>query len=308
MKRKFRIGFILTIVLMLGILLTGCKDAEPRSCDLSIFVTYGGCGEDGQDLGSGTFQDDFTVYEGDEIYEWFDGHWHKENQKHDNAEVILTVKKITDTSVTILLGEETTELKYKLPKEVKSLYTVCDGINYDYSICFTKSEEASGENGSTKTLEKKDIISLSDEDLRTIERLNESSDLGFEFFETLGKDSRGMISVSTEDMLVRGTGYAYQNVDDDVKLSELHISGGDYNVFEIRVGDSVDYVSRLIANYGFVQGPETVLRTETSMQSFNCGNIYVNFEFDTRTDENKITKINVIADFTKNYDLNLGIE
>lgn len=153
-----------------------------------------------------------------------------------------------------------------------------------------------------------DIISLSEEDYKTIETINENSELGFEFFENLGKDNSGMISVSSEGLEVRGTGYAYQNIDDDVRLSELHISGEKYNVFGIKVGDCIDDAKSKMENYGFDLGTEAVLRAETTRQSFKRGNIYVNFDYDTRNDDNKINKINIIADFTKYYDLNLGTE
>lgn len=155
---------------------------------------------------------------------------------------------------------------------------------------------------------KDEMVSLSEEDFQTIERINKCSNLGFEFFETLGKDSRGMISVSSEDTFVRGTGYAYQNIEDDVKLAELQISGGDYNLFGIRIGDSVDDAERVMGEYGFSLNSETVLRTETARVTFDCGNIYVNFEYNRGADEKKINRINLIAYFTPQYDLNLGVE
>lgn len=150
--------------------------------------------------------------------------------------------------------------------------------------------------------------SLFDEDFKTIRLVNANSNLGFEFFLNLGKDSRGTIPVCSDDLYVRGDGYAYQNIDDDVRLSELNISGGEYDVFGIRIGDSADSIQERMSEFGFVLYNDRVLRNETSAKEYRNNNILVTFEYESKKENHTINRIRVKAVFDKNYELNLGTE
>jgi hypothetical protein len=132
---KFKIGFLLMLFCIVGICISGCGKSN---CTLSVVSSYSGHGEDGQDLGSGSFTNMFTVSAGDEFYEWNDGQWNRKNNKNYNAEIIILITKIDDNGVTILIDGEKTILAYNSTQNIKSRYVVCDGWNYEYGICFTK--------------------------------------------------------------------------------------------------------------------------------------------------------------------------
>lgn len=135
-------GMILAFICMIELCISGCgKTDQTLNSTLTVIASYSGYGEGGQDLGSGTFTDTFPVSAGDVFYEWFNGHWNKENQKYNNAEIILSIKEINDSGVTILLDEEEITMPYDSSKEIKSGYVVFDGQNYEYSISFTKDKE-----------------------------------------------------------------------------------------------------------------------------------------------------------------------
>ena len=134
-----RIVLSCLLAFLLGMCLCGCTIAGKDSkCTLTVVTYYSGWGIDGQDLGSGTFVDTFTVSDGDEFYEWYNGHWHEENQKNDNAEIVLSVKKVNEDSVTVQINGQEKVLKYDTIEKVNSTFVVFDGTNFCHSICFTK--------------------------------------------------------------------------------------------------------------------------------------------------------------------------
>lgn len=139
---RIKRGFIIVFVCIMGLCFSGCEKTKSNlSCTLNVVVTYSGYGEAGQDLGSGTFTDTFTVCAGDVFYEWFDGHWNRKNQKYNNAEIIISVKEINEDGVIVNIDEEEITLEYNTSMDMKSRYVVADGQNYEYSICFIKNKE-----------------------------------------------------------------------------------------------------------------------------------------------------------------------
>lgn len=135
MKRFVRQSIAVFIICVLMIALAGCK--KEKSCTLTVNTSYSGYGEDGQDLGHGNFSAEFTVSAGDELYEWGDGHWHKENDKRGNAQVILTVTDVGDDYVFFKYtgGDGAAEYGQTIP--VKSTFVIFDGTNYSHYISFT---------------------------------------------------------------------------------------------------------------------------------------------------------------------------
>lgn len=135
-------GIVFLFVCMIGLYISGCgKNSSTLSCTLNVVASYSGYGEDGKDLGSGTFTDTFTVYAGDEFYELTGGHWNNENQKNDDGEIIISIKEINNVGVIIIIDGEELSVKYNSPKHIESRYVVFDGLNYEYRIRFTQDKE-----------------------------------------------------------------------------------------------------------------------------------------------------------------------
>lgn len=135
MKTKNVIMMI--FVFVIGFCLSGC---EKSSCTINVISSYGGFGEGGQDLGSGSFSDSFTVSVGDKLYEDFNGHWKRES-KNKNEAIIITIEEITDNGVTIKNDDEEITMQYDCPQKIRSRYMVDDGLNYGYSISFSQDNE-----------------------------------------------------------------------------------------------------------------------------------------------------------------------
>ncbi len=132
-----RIVLSCLLAFLLGMCLCGCTIAGKDSkCTLTVVTYYSGWGIDGQDLGSGTFVDTFTVTDGDEFYEWYNGHWQEEDQ--NDAEIILSGKKVNEDGVTVLIDGQEKVLKYDTIEELGSTFVVDDGTNFRYRICFAK--------------------------------------------------------------------------------------------------------------------------------------------------------------------------
>ena len=134
---KIKRVIMMIFVCVIGICLSGCKKA---SCTINVVSSYGGYGEGGQDLGSGSFSDSFIVYVGDKLYEDFYGHWKRERKDKTEA-IIIKIKKISDNGVTIASDDEEITIQYDSPQNIRSRYMVDDGLNYGYSISFSKDNE-----------------------------------------------------------------------------------------------------------------------------------------------------------------------
>ena len=79
---KTKAFVIMTILSVIALCFSGCEDTnDTPSCRLTVSSSYSEYGIDGQNLGSGTFTDAFTVSTGDEFYEDFNGHWTVKNKK-----------------------------------------------------------------------------------------------------------------------------------------------------------------------------------------------------------------------------------
>lgn len=138
---KFSQVFIPIMIFAMGMCFSGCGKADKgKGCTLSVISSYGGYGVDGQDLGSGSFTESITVYGGDKLYEWDNGHWRSEKQPQYgfDPEAIISIIEIADNGVTIRVDGEETILAYSTEKAVDSMYVVDDGINYSYRIFFKK--------------------------------------------------------------------------------------------------------------------------------------------------------------------------
>ena len=109
---------------------------------LKLHTSYGGYGVAGRDLGSGSFDTEFYVIEGDTFYERSNGHWFRNVRM--SSKQLMKIEKIEAETVTVSViseregagGEETLTIgeSYAVP----SRYVVYDGINYSYEICFER--------------------------------------------------------------------------------------------------------------------------------------------------------------------------
>ena len=132
---RFRSVIILFLVCIIALCISGCESAN--SFKMTVISSYGGYGIDGQDLGSGEFTEELSVSDGDRLYELTNGHWSLK-PRSDFEVVIISIVDSDDNGVTIKIDDKTTYLNYNKKMNVKSRYAVDDGINYNYSIYFTK--------------------------------------------------------------------------------------------------------------------------------------------------------------------------
>lgn len=134
---KMKVSIIMTFLSIIVLCFSGCEDTnDPLSCTLTVSSSYSGYGIDGQNLGSGTFTDTFTVSAGDEFYEDFYGHWTTENKNNDK-ELIITIIEITDNEVTFINDEKEITIQYNCLQPINSKYLVYDGQNFEYNISFS---------------------------------------------------------------------------------------------------------------------------------------------------------------------------
>lgn len=118
------------------------KELQKPRCTLSVTTNYGGSGVFGQDLGSGTFTEEFMITEGDFFGEAADGHWLKNpRDSYTYKNQIVTIDKIDENGITYsyYYYEEMKEafVSYGESSDLSSTFTVFDGINYDYVITFS---------------------------------------------------------------------------------------------------------------------------------------------------------------------------
>ncbi|MBQ5332575.1 MAG: hypothetical protein J6K92_04875 [Oscillospiraceae bacterium] len=128
----------ISIAVLIIAAFAGCGNSKNKPyCTLTVYTSYGGCGIDGQDLGSGSFSEDFRVVGGECFYEDFDGHWTLDPKGMSDDSVIARIVKVEADGVTVQVGGEERTLAYSSECKVASMYVVCDGINYDHKIRFS---------------------------------------------------------------------------------------------------------------------------------------------------------------------------
>ena len=113
-------------------------EASPR-VNLNVQVEYGGCGEDGNDLGSGQFEYDLECYEGMMLYE--DGGYYHEEMVFSNQEPTIVIKKISDDGVVIKTKEGEETLSYGESVDFDPIYWTYDGTNYFSTISFGEADD-----------------------------------------------------------------------------------------------------------------------------------------------------------------------
>ncbi|MCI7766734.1 MAG: hypothetical protein MSJ26_01975 [Oscillospiraceae bacterium] len=136
MNFKWFLWVIPLSILLLA--LTGCGSSKIKPyCTLTVYTSYGGCGIDGQDLGSGSFKETFRVSGGEVFYEEFDGHWTLDSENMSEDSVIAGIIKVDADGVTVQVGGMERVLDYSSECEVASTFIVYDGTNYNHRISFS---------------------------------------------------------------------------------------------------------------------------------------------------------------------------
>ena len=115
------------------------------TCTLTVKTSYGGYGVAGQDLGSGSFENTYTVRSGDIFYEDFNGKLMQNAMLFQSEDEIpvLRIVEVTDQCVRVLGGfpdeQKVIEVPYDEPQEelAYSIHIVYDGINYSYELTFS---------------------------------------------------------------------------------------------------------------------------------------------------------------------------
>ncbi len=139
MKTKLSI-ILASVSATSALVFSGCEvQSDKENCNLTIAVSYGGCGIGGQPLGSGSFTDTLTVCEGDVLYEKYGGHWSKTSDDHTTP--ILAITSIDENGVTIRNDGSEYPVCYNNPQSIPSEFVVYDGINYEYKISFSNINE-----------------------------------------------------------------------------------------------------------------------------------------------------------------------
>lgn len=129
---------------------TSVTTVESQSADtsvMSVHTTYGGYGIAGQKLSEGSFDNEYEVFEGDVIYEGFDGCYYIERELSDDSPFAgdlqdykaFQIVDITVDSVVIVnvLGD-TSECSFDTKIPFNSVITVADGVNFQHTITFTR--------------------------------------------------------------------------------------------------------------------------------------------------------------------------
>lgn len=143
MYNKQKLSVILAAVLVFA---SGCgkkennKKAE-KSCTMNVTSHYDGWGEDGHSLGEGEFDESFTIRSGDIFYETRDGHWVREQRDKNPYDVIAEIKSVDSAEIVWTYNGNECSTRFDRCSEVFSMYTVYDGINYDYKVTFSDYSE-----------------------------------------------------------------------------------------------------------------------------------------------------------------------
>lgn len=142
---------LISAVLMLSLVLSLCACAfKPNkgTVTMTVRTIYGGYGIAGNDLGHGEFTNEIKdLREGDCIYECIDGTLKTEFRNEDAW--MLKIESIREYGVQIKVTEaasrndanrdyEVRTMEYDTEEHFYSMYVVCDGMNYDYMVSFTK--------------------------------------------------------------------------------------------------------------------------------------------------------------------------
>lgn len=141
---------LISAVLILSLVLSLCACGKKKGITMKIRCIYGGYGIAGQDLGHGEVEREITdIREGDFIYEKFDGKLKLDSKEKDGW--MMQIKSIEKDCVKLKVAEgvyrpgepgspSRTRCTMEYDEEIHfdSMYVVCDGINYDYMISFTK--------------------------------------------------------------------------------------------------------------------------------------------------------------------------
>ena len=166
MKTKNKISIIIAILVLIGILLiVGVKlftnsniapnksnvqidkdiEGEYTGYQLTLIASYGGCGIDGQDLGSGTIIKTYNISDNDIFYEPSSGGIWKLNLEQKNVttnsfvpRVILKINKIENENIELEYGDNKHIVQYNEEIEISSNFIVYDGTNYSYRIKISK--------------------------------------------------------------------------------------------------------------------------------------------------------------------------
>ncbi len=112
---------------------------------LILEASYGGSGVAGQDLGSGTIKKVYNISDNDTFFEPFNGGiWelnleeNKDMLSFFSATEILKINKIEEDVIHLEFEGKEYIAKYDEKINVSSNIRICDGINYSYTIKFSK--------------------------------------------------------------------------------------------------------------------------------------------------------------------------
>lgn len=135
---------IISIVLIVAILLTGCANPFPGGgsgdgeCYMYVETSYGGMDVGGNPLESGSFITEFAVSKKDSFRENENaGKW-LQNSKDKRYLMICKIKQIKDDMVSFTSSDIEYEVSMGAKTKIHSNWYVDDGLEYSYEIWFSK--------------------------------------------------------------------------------------------------------------------------------------------------------------------------
>ena len=146
MKNKKAIIILSILVLVAILVVVGMKMLSSSKGDnseyqLILTANYGGYGEAGFDLGSGTQTRTYSIYDGDTFYEPnMGGLWKKDGKKEEYDQKTFKIVHLKEDYAEVKIENQKTIIRYNQEYDVPSNYTIIDGTNYTYKVDILKPE------------------------------------------------------------------------------------------------------------------------------------------------------------------------
>lgn len=123
------------------------EELSKPQATMVVDTSYGGYGIAGQDLGHGEYTDEYIVKKGDWFVEFYGGSWLKNEPLYTDSRsnaVILEVTDVNEEGVTFIAKEtdyKSDDKEYTVKygddgQDLRSLYIVFDGTNFNYKVSF----------------------------------------------------------------------------------------------------------------------------------------------------------------------------
>ena len=132
-----RLLFMVGAALLTAFMLGSCGSGKSgRHCTLTIKADYGGASIVGEPLGSGNYEEKFTVYKGTSLTCGIGGGSHMEIQEKPDDHTWIEVISLDEKGVTYLLRRDITDEGQEITANYGSETKSHDTIVYDGQCCY----------------------------------------------------------------------------------------------------------------------------------------------------------------------------